>query len=145
MKNIILGLVVVIVGVGAGLFLVQRNRNSSVVPQNTSVPTAQRNIVSPSAPANSQTDSGSEHSLALSVTTPSDGATLTTARVTVRGRTAPGADVFVNELETRADAGGNFSVTLTLDEGENPIVVMANDESGNVAQKDLTVFYNATQ
>ena len=49
--------------------------------------------------------------------------------------------MFVNESETKADSSGNFSATLTLDEGENYILVVANDSSGNYAEKEFTITY----
>ncbi len=78
----------------------------------------------------------------LTVTSPTNGATVTTSSLVLRGKTSPRAEVFVNELETRADANGNFSVSVTLDEGENYLIVTANDENGNVAEAEVTVTYN---
>ncbi|MEK7129420.1 MAG: Ig-like domain-containing protein [Patescibacteria group bacterium] len=83
--------------------------------------------------------------MTLMVTSPANGATVTNASLTVSGKTAPRAEVFVNEKETKADANGNFSVNITLDEGENSIVLIANDADGNVAEKELTVTYNSGQ
>lgn len=80
-------------------------------------------------------------SMTLSVTSPANGSTVTSSTVAIKGKTAPKADVFVNELEGKADAGGNFSVTVTLEEGENYFVVLANDELGNAAEAELTVIY----
>ena len=83
--------------------------------------------------------------ITLTITSPSDGATVTASSLTVKGKTAPWAEVFVNDIGTVADANGNFSAKLTLDEGENPIVVFANDADGNVAEKEITVTYNSGQ
>lgn len=80
--------------------------------------------------------------ITLQVTQPGNGAVVTSATVTVRGKTAPRAEVFVNDSETVADASGNFSVVLTLDEGENPIVIFANDADGKTAEEEMTVTYN---
>lgn len=59
----------------------------------------------------------------------------------VSGKTKANAEVFVNEKELKADANGNFSTNLVLDEGENFIVVSVNDEDGNTAEENLTVNY----
>lgn len=83
--------------------------------------------------------------LTLTITSPTNGATVTNTSLRVSGKTVPGAEVFINDKEARADALGNFSVTITLDEGENTIIVMANDADGNVAEKELTVTYNSGQ
>lgn len=77
----------------------------------------------------------------LTVTNPSGNVTVSSASLTVRGKTVAGAEVFVNDLETKADSTGNFSVMLTLDEGENYILVVANDINGNYAEKEYTITY----
>lgn len=59
----------------------------------------------------------------------------------VTGNTSAYAEVFVNDMAISADANGNFSTKLVLDEGENIILVSANDEEGNMAQETLTVNY----
>jgi len=81
--------------------------------------------------------------ITLSITSPANNATVTTATVTVRGKTVPNADVFVNDAQTKSDASGNFSASVTLDEGANPIVVVANDANGNSAEQDFQITYNA--
>lgn len=141
MRKIIVGIVIIAVGAVVGLFVLLRKNTASRVSEKV-------NMVSPtpSAAASGQSTSATvANELFLSVSTPLDGATVTTTTVAVRGMTAPRADVFINELEIRADAAGNFSGTLTLDEGENFIIVMVNDESGNVAEKYLTVYYSEAQ
>ncbi len=77
----------------------------------------------------------------LTVSSPANNTTVTSGSLTVRGKTVAGAEVFANDAETRANASGNFSVKLTLDEGENYILVVANDANGNYAEKELTVTY----
>lgn len=57
----------------------------------------------------------------------------------IKGKAAPYAEVFVADRELRADAQGNFSTILTLDEGENVIVILANDENGNFAEETLII------
>lgn len=81
--------------------------------------------------------------ISLTIASPVNGATVTTATVVVRGKTTPNAEVFVNDEATVADTTGNFSVTLALDEGDNPIVISANDADGNVAEKELIVNYDS--
>jgi hypothetical protein len=77
----------------------------------------------------------------FSVSSPLNGVTLNSPNIQVTGKTVPGADVFVNEKDTKADSQGNFSVVYTLDEGENYLVVGANDEYGNFNEIELTVIY----
>jgi len=81
----------------------------------------------------------------LSIISPTNGSVVTYSSLIVKGNTAPKAEVFVNDKETVADTQGNFSVTLTLDDGENIIVVTANDSQGNSSEKELIITYNSTQ
>ena len=78
-------------------------------------------------------------SLTLTVTSPTDGQIISSANLNATGKTAPGSEVFVNDKETKADTGGNFSVNITVDEGENVIVVAANDLEGNYIEKEIKV------
>lgn len=81
----------------------------------------------------------SSTSVPLTITYPSDGATLSSTLLTLTGKTSPNAEVFVNDQSGKADVNGNFSVKLTLDEGQNGITVNANDANGNVTEKDISV------
>lgn len=92
----------------------------------------------PSAPGTSVLATG----ITLAVSAPADNSTVTSPSVVVKGKTVASAEVFVNDLETKADASGYFSVTLPLDEGDNYILVVANDINGNYSEKDLTVTYS---
>lgn len=83
----------------------------------------------------------SQGNLELNIQSPEDGATLATPSLTVKGTTVAQTEVTVNNVDSKADAQGNFSAKLTLEEGENQIVVTANDAEGNWAEKDLSVTY----
>lgn len=84
-----------------------------------------------------------QNQITLTIVSPLSNTTVTTNTVAIRGKTVANADVFVNDSETKADSGGNFSVSLTLDEGENPIIVVANDANGNSAEQEIMVTYSA--
>ena len=77
--------------------------------------------------------------LPLTVTQPTDGATLNTNDVTIIGRTVPGATVTVNSVTDVADAAGNFSIALSLDNGPNALDVIAMDNNGNQGEVLLMV------
>ncbi|MBI3397153.1 hypothetical protein HY045_01610 [Candidatus Woesebacteria bacterium] len=77
--------------------------------------------------------------ISLTINTPQDGATINSSSVVVGGTTVPGADVFINDQETKADPSGKFSMQISLDQGENVISVAVNDASGNYSEKELTV------
>ncbi len=88
---------------------------------------------------NQETGAVTSNNISLTITSPVNGGTLASTDATVKGKTAPGADVFVNDQSGKADANGNFSISLGLDEGINQIVVSANDADGNAAQQNLSV------
>ncbi len=81
--------------------------------------------------------------IALSVISPQTNTTVTTASITVKGTTVPNAEVYVNDVELRADTKGEFSTPITLYDGENTISVAANDTNGNASEEELTVTYDA--
>lgn len=86
-----------------------------------------------------ETSDVSSKAISITVSSPQNGATLSSSSVTVTGKTYPNADVFVNDQRIKADANGNFSAKISLDEGQNQIVVTANDAYGNAAERDLNV------
>jgi hypothetical protein len=77
--------------------------------------------------------------LTLDITSPQNNQTVKTSIIKVQGKTLPKAEVFVNDIEAIADSSGNFSVSITLDEGENIISVSVNDDLGNYLEKEITV------
>jgi len=78
--------------------------------------------------------------LPLSVSTPAADAVVSSATISVKGKTAPGATVAVRDEQTGADAGGAFSVSVSLDPGPNIIRVEAR-LGGVSAQSELSVTY----
>ena len=83
--------------------------------------------------------------IALTVTAPANNITVSTPSLTVRGVTKPGAEVSVNETDVVAGGGGNFSANITLEEGDNYIIVVAVDEDGGFAEEELDVTYTPAQ
>lgn len=141
-KSLFLIVLVCIVGVVAVVWFRVRGTNMPAVDVSTyttPVPTTQTDIGSQTS-ATRETASATK-TIPLVVTSPVDGSTVTSASLSVRGTTAPFAEVFINDVEIRADASGDFTVQITLDEGENIIVVIANDADGNLVEKELTITY----
>lgn len=91
------------------------------------------------APETSPQPNITSNKISLTVTSPKDGSTLDSTNAVVKGKTVPGADVFVNDQSAKADASGNFSISIGLDEGSNLIVVSANDAEGNVTEQNINV------
>ena len=92
----------------------------------------------PTAPAEGETTSVNQE-LSLDITLPANNSTVNTPSTLVKGTTSPNAEVFVNEKELKADNSGQFSATVALEEGENYILIAANDDLGNYAEMEITV------
>ena len=150
MKNVtvaaILVSVVFIIAVGLLVFKVNKNKvengtsftqpENSVIQNNepTKAVTNQNNNIIP-------TEKTFKSAISLTVSSPVNGFISTNPTVLVKGITLPNADVAVNDSDMKADAKGTFSVSIKLDEGDNIIAIIANDDQGNVAEKELTVIY----
>lgn len=77
----------------------------------------------------------------LTIDSPHDGDTLG-ATVVVKGKTSPDVRVTVNDFWAIVDASGNYSYTLTLQNGDTHIVVAATDAAGNITKQELTVHHS---
>lgn len=86
-----------------------------------------------------------ESGMTLTISSPQNGSIVSNPSVTVRGKTKARAEVFINEKDITADANGNFTAEIALDDGENVIVVFANDAEGNTAEQELIVTYETAQ
>ena len=133
---LLVGIFVIAVLVGVYFFLV-KGYSKGVVNTTPAIP----NETSTSAPVNATQEVGNVTSskISLVITSPADGANLTSTNVTVKGKTSANADVFVNDQSGKADANGNFAISIGLDEGINQILVSANDSLGNAVEKDISV------
>jgi hypothetical protein len=88
------------------------------------------------------TKSSDETAIALTIDSPENNSTVSSSEVTVSGKTVVSAEVSVNDKDIKVDQDGNYSVKITLDEGENTITVVANDENGSYAEGEVTVNLN---
>lgn len=88
-----------------------------------------------------KTEQSDVSAILLTITEPQDETTVYVADLVVKGQTEPDAVVSVNEAVVEVDAEGNFSTTVTLEEGPNPIEVLASDFEGNEGSVTLTVIY----
>lgn len=143
MKNIlpiVIGAVIIVAAIGVVLQSNQKHEQAEKsVQQVETTPSVQNTpAVSGVTPTSQPLASG----ITLSISTPANNSTVTTPALTVKGKSVPKAEVFVNDEETKADSSGNFSATLTLDEGENYILVVANDDIGNYSEKELYITYS---
>lgn len=114
---------------------------TKVTVENEFAPQNSGNKPPPTLNSNSNSTNIVGSKFTFSVTSPTSGTTVKSSAIQVIGKTVPNADIFINELDTRADNNGNFSVAYTLEEGENYLVVGANDDAGNYLEADVTVTY----
>lgn len=80
----------------------------------------------------------------LDVSAPNDGQSFKKDQNTanVSGKTDAGVSVTVNGFWAVVDDNSNYSYTLSLQNGDNQIKVVAIDQAGNRAEKDLKVNYS---
>ena len=135
------GVFVVAVSVGV-YFFITKGYSGRGISISTAVPSA---VPTGLSQATQGAATVTSDKISLIVTSPKDGDVLTSTDAVVKGKTTPGADVFVNDQSGKADANGNFSISVALDEGANLIVVLANDADGNVTQLDLNVTVTSFQ
>ena len=136
-----------LMGIGVGILLLflavaayfalgnPRMLKSSIAP--APVVPEQKPAVPKQAPAAAQP----ANQIPLSVTAPLNNTIMTTPSVKVTGTTLPNAEVSINETDTKADATGKFTATVTLYEGDNPIIINAFDENGQTSETELSVTY----
>ncbi len=140
MKTVLPLSVVALLGViGVGL-VISKPKNS---PTETKTNELSQNNSPTATSAPTIVPTSVQNNLPLSISTPADGVTVTSSTITVKGKTGAKAEVAVNDAETTADANGNFSVQVTLDEGENFLYIVVNDADGNVTEKELTIIYDS--
>jgi len=80
------------------------------------------------------------NSFSLEVSSPENGATFSIATIEVKGKTVPGAEVFVNDFQVSLAKDGSFRQQIQLEEGENFILVTAGNETGD-AEVERTVYF----
>lgn len=81
----------------------------------------------------------------LNISEPQDKSVSQVSIINVKGTTAPNAEVYVNDKQTKADAKGAFTVSIALEEGDNYVLVAAADQDGGYSEKELTVSYQSSQ
>lgn len=108
---------------------------NQIIPNQLPVATSQGEIQNQSQ----ETENITSNKISLAIVSPMDGDTLGSTNATVKGKTVASAEVFVNDVVGKADINGNFSINVALDEGENQIVVSANDANGNAAEQAINV------
>ena len=112
--------------------------NSNV---NTSTNTNTNEVATPTTPplTPSQSSTSSSSQINLIISSPQSGSTVDNTSVVVSGTTGSKVSVAVNDQELISNTDGTFKTTVLLDEGENYISVVAYDDAGNSAERELLV------
>lgn len=144
-KNIVIAIAVVLIIVLAGAFLILRQSQKTVNNPEGAIPSSavasNKDEISATPSTGPKAISPNTGEIQLDILSPTDNSKVSNTSVTVTGKTAPQAEVSVNESDIKADSSGNFSTVISLDEGENSITVVANDANGKNAEKEITVTY----
>lgn len=77
----------------------------------------------------------------LVVSSPADETVVATSALTTKGQTSPDAVVSVNGQVATVDGDGNFTASVTLQQGPNSIDVIASDFYGNQKSMVVNVIY----
>jgi hypothetical protein len=142
--------VIIVLAVGFYLFTskISKNPGSGTLTTENTQNVSPTGVVPPNGTSTESakvTPTPNVNQITLTVTAPADNATVTSPNLTVRGVTKPGAEVSVNETDVVANGNGNFSANITLEEGDNYIVVVAVDVDGQVAEAELTATYTPAE
>lgn len=133
-------LILIAVGVGSFAFYktgLKKETTTIVQPSPPPQEPAASKTMPPNPPENIDT---SKNSLPLVITSPKTNSTVSSPTITVSGTTAPNADVAVNDKDLTANSRGEFSTTLTLDEGQNDILITVSNESGSSLWEGLVTY-----
>ncbi len=135
-------LLLLILAVGGFAYFKSTGKTSLPTPSPLYQTTPSNNSSSPTPAPTTPPDviNPSQNTLPLTLTSPKTSTTVTTPTITVIGLTAPNADVAVSDQDIKADATGKFQTTITLDEGDNDILIVASNETGT-AEWEGTVTY----
>lgn len=142
-KSLLIALVAIFCVLVGGLIVYQSQRRprSAEVVGNTAISPIGNSSNQPNDTPLPQITSN----LSLQIDSIANGDIVTDALLVISGTTQPDAEVFINDKEVLADDNGRFSVSLTLDEGENSIFIVANTSEGDFAAEELVVIYDALE
>lgn len=77
----------------------------------------------------------------LEIIEPQDKTKLSKQEILLKGKTDKEVFIKINNLPITVDVNGNFQTTVKLKEGDNSILITAEDIAGNLETKNLTIIY----
>ncbi len=97
------------------------------------------------AEASPSTSTQTPKTLSLLISSPAVEAVVSANSATVTGTTSPNANITItggkDDIISTADASGTFSELVTLNEGQNDLIVTAFDSNGAMASQPVSVVY----
>ncbi len=121
------------------------NKSLKNLPSTKPTPTPETVSVTPTPASTTQATQTST----LTLASPVDEALVTTAKVTVSGKTSPQAAVVIlsedNQQIVSADAKGEFTTSVNLVPGYNFLRVQAYDPDGNMTEASAVVTYTTAK
>lgn len=83
----------------------------------------------------------------LEIGEPEDNKTITGGdkKVTVKGKTDPGTNIFINYQKIILDSEGNFQQSVSINDRENILTVKARDSAGNETEVARKVIYKPSE
>lgn len=135
--------IIALIVIGSIIILLTQNKkqdtslqNENIVPSEifTATPTLQVQNTKP--PENDK-----QNQIPLTIIEPKANIIVAVSAFTIRGKTAPYAEVSVNDQTITADNQGDFSYKVTLEEGDNYFNITVNDEDGNFNEQEITITY----
>lgn len=79
----------------------------------------------------------------LTISEPVDKSTVTFPNLIIRGKTVANAEVSINDQTLPANANGDFSAQVSLEEGDNYFYITAIDANGNSSEKEIMITYES--
>jgi hypothetical protein len=118
-----------------------------VFSQFKSKESSKNNVIKPAADSDisqlSQTNTTTPSTLVseinLVLSSPQSGIEVINSSIQITGTTGKNINVVVNDQDLISNPDGTFSTSVRLDEGENYISVVAYDELGNSAEREIMV------
>jgi bacillopeptidase F len=95
----------------------------------------------PSLEPEIETTSLDDNQAQLVIADPKTNITTSLPNYTIAGKTSKNAEITVNNQNLDADGQGNFSVKVSLDEGDNYFLISAVDENGNSSEQEVMITY----
>lgn len=130
----LIGLLIILAIAVGGFALYRSTTYKPVVqtnsPINNVTPTVQTPTKPPPPTITEEEQIAKNNTLPLTISSPLDKSEVATPTISVSGTTAPNADVSVNDKDLKANSTGKFTTTITLDDGQNYILIVASNETG---------------